>query len=445
MDNLRYENYLEILSCNKAYFDAYNATVSESSLFDDTKLYLLVFAPAIIGFVDWVLSDAVEKGKTRLYFLSRDGYQMYIVAKRLIAEKELPIKCKYLNVSRHSMRMPSFFIKPENAIDLICTGGIDVTPTKVLLRASLNYEECIEVLKEIGLESQKDIICNNRQLQTLKGKLLKSERLKEYIANNSKSTYDNAIGYLKQEGLFDDNEFSIVDSGWVGTLQRSIEELLQSVNTDAQVNGYYFGMYEYPSGVDRSRFCSYYFSAKSGLQKKIRFANSLFETIISSPEGMTLEYEKVEDGYVPVKNRNLNPNEEQIQRNLDALQVYLKNLNCNMQLNDLELTQNLFNLFMASPTMYEVECFGNNLFSDDVLDNSYKCVAANLSLKQIQDQHFIKKALIILGFNKATIFESAWIEGSAARLLTGTQLQNELKHIRRYKLFVHLRKEIKSI
>lgn len=100
---------------------------------------------------------------------------------------------------------------------------------------------------------------------------------------------------------------------------------------------------------------------------------------------------------------------------------------------------------MASPTQFEVGCYGNNLFSDDVLDNSYKCVADNLSLKQIQDQHFIRKLLIILGLKKATIFESAWLEGSAARVLIGDKLQNEFKHIRQYKLFVHLRKEIKNI
>lgn len=443
--NSRYDDYLNILSQNPTFFDAYNKTVLESTCLDDTKLYLLVFAPAIIGYVDWVLSDAIKKGKSRLYFLSRDGYQMYIVAKKLTAEKNLPIDCKYLNVSRHSMRMPSFYIKPESALDLICTGGIDVTPMKVLLRASLKYEECVEVLKEIGLESQKDVIFNNRQLQELKSKLSKSETLRSNIIKNAKSTYENALGYLRQEGLLDDNDFAIVDSGWVGTLQRSIEELLQSVNESASVDGYYFGMYEYPSNVARAKFSTYYFSAKSGIKKKIRFANSLFEAIISSSEGMTLGYEKQNNQILPVKNRNNNPNSESIERNINALELFLDNLDCHKLLSDINLTYDLFNLFMASPTQFEVGCYGNNLFSDDVLDNSYKCVADNLSLKQIQDQHFIRKLLIILGLKKATIFESAWLEGSAARVLIGDKLQNEFKHIRQYKLFVHLRKEIKNI
>ncbi len=74
----------------------------------------------------WVIDEAVKRGKNRIYFLSRDGYQMYIAAKKIIAYRKIDIKCKYLHVSRYSMKIPTYHMNIDKSIDSICTGGMQV-------------------------------------------------------------------------------------------------------------------------------------------------------------------------------------------------------------------------------------------------------------------------------------------------------------------------------
>lgn len=460
----RYDEYLAVLDKSRVYRKAFDKTCEAFFLKNgkqmkiENKLYLMVFAPTLVEFVNWVINQAIQDGKDRLYFLSRDGYQMYLIAKRLIEIKKVSIDCRYLHVSRYSMRIPGYHLNIEKSIDSICVGGIDVTLLKILKRGGLTEDECKKIIKELHLETEQNKILNYRQVMRLKEQLRTSKNLKTYIKIHSIEAYDSARGYLKQEGLCRDNKFAIVDSGWIGTLQCSIETLLQSVNPEIKVDGYYFGMYEYPPDADTNRFHAYYFSARKGINRKACFSNSLFETIVSADEGMTTGYEKKENKYIPVFHEKRNPNAEQMKRNVEALEIYLQELKslddiCQSEKCSQELAEQLLTKFMSNPTMLEYECYGKNLFSDDVLEGCYKEVAAYLTWEQIKNQRFLNKLLIISGIKKEIIYESAWLEGSAVRAVDDGEfadatkkekiLLSEFKHIRAYKRLVFLRKQMK--
>ncbi len=66
------------------------------------------------------------------------------------------------------------------------------------------------------------------------------------IYTHSRDAYANALGYLKQEGLLDSVRYAVVDSGWVGTIQKSIRTLLAQERPEIHIQGYYFGLYELP-------------------------------------------------------------------------------------------------------------------------------------------------------------------------------------------------------
>ena len=57
----------------------------------------------------------------------------------------------------------------------------------------------------------------------LKDRLKKIPLLFHYIDRHSKEAYGTAIGYLTQEGLLEPVSYALVDSGWIGTIQQSIE------------------------------------------------------------------------------------------------------------------------------------------------------------------------------------------------------------------------------
>lgn len=421
----------------------------------DSVLYLVAIAPALVAYVNWVLMDAEKNQKNRLYFLSRDGYQMYLIAKRIVELKEMDIECRYLHVSRYSMRIPGYHLDLNAAIDSICVGGIDVTAKKILKRGALTESECEAVLTELGLQESQNNILNYSQVMQLKEKLVSSDLLKQYVEAHSKERYEAAIGYLKQEGLCRDDKYAIVDSGWIGTLQCSIEKLVQSVSPELHVQGYYYGMYEVPKGTSFEQFKSYYFSGTRGSRRKSKFSNSLFETIVSSTEGMTVGYEWSEGEYRHIENDEKNPNAMQMQRNISMLEAFLKNLQ-NAYLKEIlskkleRIAEKNIKLFMASPTPLEVKAYGYNRFSDDVIDGNFKEVAANLSWEQIKNQRLLRKLLIIKGIRKQTIYESAWIEGSVMRATIAEEQMPEIKalreyqHIRLYKRIIFIKKQIQT-
>lgn len=438
-DGDRLQQYRHILA-NSPLYDAIARVQADDKPETDVSLYLYAMVPALVEFVNWVLDKAADSGKKRLYFLSRDGYQMYLIALRLAELRQLHIECRYLHVSRCSMRLPQYHLDLDKSIDRICTGGIDVTLERILQRAALSPEEASEVIKSIGWQDRKQDILNYRQIQRLKQILRTRTGILRYVEKHSLREYENAMRYLEQEGLLSDIPYAIVDSGWVGTLQESIQALVQSRRPELRIEGCYFGLYELPKGTDAGSYHAWYFSQSSGLKRKAGFSNSLFETICSADEGMTICYREKQGRFLPVKDSAGNPNRQQMERNLAALKDFLAALDPFKRYEDgIRLAEKLFTLFMARPSGTEVLAYGDSLFSDDVLEGNRKKAAAELTEKEIRDQRFLSRLLIAAGIRKVTIHESAWVEGSIVRC--GKHVRRNLAHARLYKYLVFARKQ----
>ena len=423
--------------------------------YENAGLYLMTFTPILFSFVNFVIEDANKKGLERLYFLSRDGYQMYLIAKWIVKVLGLEIECRYLKVSRYSMRVPGYHIDIDEAIESLCTSGIDVTLEKILKRGALTEKECAEVESELGLSAKKNKKLRYAEVVAYKEILKKSETLRKYIRSHSKETYDPAFAYLKQEGLFESN-YAIVDSGWVGTLQLSIERLLRSKGADIYVTGYYFGMYDYPDEIKgdkayKDRFNTFFFSPTKGLWRKRIFSNSLFEAVVTAPSGMVTGYETTEDGAVKVIEHTLDPSAVlTVSENTEALEYLLERLSVVPNVSKKDVRKIIY-MLMSNPTETELKFFGSLEFSDDLNDTGRNVVAAEMSAAELKSQRFLPRLLTVKGLIKRELKESAWIEGSAVR----TELvdrnsrkcfkaERELRHIRFCKYLTFLRKQIKN-
>ena len=123
----RLRAYARLLREDSPCGRAVRQTERAARLSVDTRLYLYGFVPAIMEFAGWVLEEAVRSGRKRLYFLSRDGYQIYLAACKLVELRKLPVECRYLDVSRYAMRVPAYHLDMEGCLDRICSGGMEVT------------------------------------------------------------------------------------------------------------------------------------------------------------------------------------------------------------------------------------------------------------------------------------------------------------------------------
>lgn len=440
----RLKNYRAILQKSQAHSVALDNCRKRSaktwSEYDE--IFLHVFAPVLTEYVEWILQEAVQAGKRRLYFLARDGWLMYLAAEKLAESKNLPLEVRYLKVSRYALRTAEYYLLGDGCLDTVCVGGIDITFQKLMKRAALTEEEAKQIAELTGYEKRYQTILNYTEIQKLKTELKQIKPFFDYVKEHSAACYNNAVGYLKQEGLLSNIPYGIVDSGWVGTTQMSLENLLSSVlGKRKTVEGYYFGLYELPKAANPAQYHSFYIIPGKSLKRKARFSICLFETICSSPAGMTLGYQKQDGQYISVESERRNPNAAFMERNKEALLTYIMAYETEpvrrLKHSDIE---KLLKACMGTPTEEEAEQLGALLFCDDVLELQIQKVAADWSSEEIRKQSFLNKLLNKVNLKKEELHESGWPEGSIT--ISGGNIRANLRQERLYKYFMYIRKAI---
>lgn len=408
-----------------------------------------VLGPTINGFVLWVLREAIASGKKRLYFMARDGYFMYRVAKDICEAMQLPIECRYLKCSRYAIRIPLFGEYPDEAMEYICRHSIDVNMTKILKRAGLDDKERQKVLASFQIDYGAEDVIPYAELSKVKEMLTRSKIFQKYMKANSVKALPNLLGYIEQEGLLDNVSMAIVDSGWTGTMQKNLDLVIQLAGGKREVEGYYWGLYEVPAGCDRSKWHCYYFSPEGDIKEKVYFSNCLFEAIITAPHGMALGYEQADDRYLVIQDSISEERQEFVKGTSRYLKYYICQLTkklSNMQLEqidvegDRKVIAELLKLFMGRPVKAEVELYGNILFSDDVLEDHMQTVAGKLSDEELKDNHLLNKVFTLLGGKNKAIKESAWYEGSAVK--NGNNVRWHLHQYAAYKYVLYFKKRL---
>ena len=429
--------------------------ISEAAVSD--MVFLHVFAPAMVSYVEWVLAEAAASGKKRLYFLARDGWMMYQAAQILADFRHAGTELKYLRVSRYSLRRAEYHLLKEKCLDSICTGGIDVTFEKLMKRAALTEEEGRRVAELAGYADRYQQPLNYRQLHKLSARLGKLKPFLEYIQVHSAVCYEDTVGYLRQEGLMDEIPYAFVDSGWIGTLQMSLQHLIaDACKVDRKMEGYYFGIYEIPKSADRNQYHGFFFTPAKGIFTKIGFSNCLFEAVFSAPEGMTMGYAYADGRYVPVESQIKNPNAEALLRHAGLLREYLHAYTHRAYRNTCPcgpgglgfarakggraVAKKLLLKMMGTPTAAEARVFGSRKFCDDILELTMQPVAVKWTDGELRKQRFFNKLLSKSGLREGGLKESAWPEGSIT--MAQGNVRKNLRQERFYKFLMYIRKAI---
>ena len=103
-----------------------------------------------------------------------------------------------------------------------------MTLRKVLHRAALTEEEIVRTAEGMGLSGELDRILSYQEVQRLIPRLEKAPGFLELLYQHSREAYRDTMGYLKQEGLLDPVPCAVVDSGWTGTVQQTLDLLRES-------------------------------------------------------------------------------------------------------------------------------------------------------------------------------------------------------------------------
>ena len=433
------ERYLPILRSNPRILRA--AAGADIPSGDPVALVSTqVLGPALGGFTQWLLSEAIEEGKKRLYFLARDGYFLYRAARIFCTRFQLPLECRYLCCSRYSLRLPLFHLNTGDALAYVCRGGIGVTPKKILRRAGLTDDEQAAVLEALALPWSPNAVIPHLKLPEIQEQLAACSLFLDAMNRHSRQAAPGMEGYLRQEGLLEENiPDGIVDSGWTGSMQKSLGDALAHMGRTRRLEGYYWGLYELPAAVERDAYHSYYFSPEGNLKEKVHFNNCLFEAVYTAPHGMTLGYRDIGTAFVPLYGEISAARKVFVEQTGDCLMHYIRQLAKEEWrpadfAADRSVLYRLFKAFMGYPSRPEADVFGSLPFSDDVLEGRERPIAAPLSKEELRANHVLPKLLAMTGIRRTPVRESAWYEGSAVRNGADTG-----RHLRQHVLYQYLR------
>lgn len=354
-------------------------------------------APVLYSYVQWILTEAHERNINTLYFLARDGYVLKTIAELICEKENLKIECKYLYCSRKSLRIPTYAFIGEEAWDLIFLGGYAVTLASFFERVDLPQEEWDKVIEESGIDVKTDRhkILGDSEINEYRVKLCGNPRFKNYVSSKAEAEYPYAIAYFRQEGLFDQETVAIVDSGWTGSMQRSLRQLLSSDGWNGNLVGFYFGMYVQPKPEDGD-YLTYYFSKRTGKLNKVLFCNNLFECFLSAPHGMTTGYRnRLESNLIePVCNNSDNKDQQRmIDNQIDGIISGVNYLLEEEWKYTKAMCQKILRSVMAHPTWQTVQTYGRFLFCDDITEKYKMVLVSECQVIELRNELLTKRLL----------------------------------------------------
>ncbi len=408
-----------------------------------------VLAPVLAGFVLWLLKEAVKNKKERLYFLSRDGYLMYRMTQLFCEKMRLPIECRYLSCSRYAVRIPIFFLNQEEGLDYICRDGLFVSIERILRRAGLTKQERQKVIRQVKLPGSSEEPISRRELEKVRKKLYGCPYFLNTVKKHSREAMKGLAGYLRQEGLLDEVSDALVDSGWVGSMQKTLQEALKYLGRERELEGYYFGLYDLPDGMKRDTYHCYYFHPYGGLREKVFFNNCLFEAVFTAPHGMTLGYRREGEVYVPCYGTMGEERRQFVRQTEEWMMEYGEVLAKEMtkkRLLSLQISKErktarkLLYLFMTTPSGEEARIYGQLSFSDDVLEEEGQPIAPRMTQRELRANHILPKLCRMAALKTPTVVKSVWYEGSA--VLGRKHIK---RHIRQHLLWQAVRFAVKAM
>lgn len=427
----------------------YVQTLDRSRMEKVEKCAREVLAPSVVEFAKWILRSAGEKHFRRIYFLARDGYPVYEAARILAQGTDPPVDCRYLVCSRYSLRIPAFYyMERSRAAEQICRGGVDVTLRKILRRGGLTGTEIERAGQAAGFDGRLDRLIPYSRLPEIRSRLLRTELFWSYVSAHAARACRSTLPYLAQEGLFDPVRYALADSGWTGSMQLTLQNLLEHAGFRGRLEGFYYGLYQIPEEAYLRDYHAYYFSPSGKIKRKVYFSNSLFECICSEPAGMCTGYARKDSRVVPVREKKQEYNAQILEIVAEAVKERairekkgLPEALHDWHLPDPGTAQKKLARLMAEPTRQEAAIFGSMSFSDDVL-NAGQRLASPLNPGQIRENSFWNRSLTMAGLKNGTIRESAWMEGSI--LLGSRHVKRDLLQNRLYKYALEYRRQIRE-
>lgn len=190
-----------------------------------------VGGPLYMGLLRYIRDFAAREHK-KIYFLARDGYNLYHLFRQLGYEN-----VEYLYTSRRALLLADITHMNERDIRSLPPYTFGQTVGEILDYLGIDRQK-IAHLQETGLESFDAVIRTEEDRKAFK-KLYTLD--KAVFLERCRTERENALAYFNSIGFLDEDAICF-DCGWQGSSQELIEQFKKAVGSTAKHHFIYFGI-----------------------------------------------------------------------------------------------------------------------------------------------------------------------------------------------------------
>ncbi len=259
----------------------------------------------IVGsFLIWLIERSRVNDIDTLYFCSRDGHVLLRAWKALGLGDTSGIDAKYLPVSRKVLVLSAGYLNSTDTkldnelVQFLSKPESGLTVNSALKRAGL--DECKKLVRTLKFKfNSLETPLGEEQIQPFMA-CLKENANEVYSA--LATIHDSTRMFLKQEGLFSSKRNAIVDLGWHGNLQKSLQRIIAEESKDTFLAGFYYGLWpaasgtRYQAGLMESCFGSDFLWHDE--QAALSASVAIIEELHGAPHGSVEGYVSQESGQV---------------------------------------------------------------------------------------------------------------------------------------------------
>lgn len=347
-----------------------------------------VAGPLLHGFVSWCIQEAQRRGIQRLYFLSRSGQVMARVAAAANRTYAASVDCRYLYSSRLGYVTAAAAENPAQLRELAAPTalhhsiaqtltilGLDAATGRALIPADLgeDWHRNLPLAQRARLA---DLLLSTANLPQVQARLRHRAEL--------------ARAYLATEGVDAGAPIAVVDTGWFGSTQRALEQLLGSPGAPAPLTGFYLGTVEQTPHPPAGEMLGYTNSFSRLSLRRDTSHLVLLELLTQADHGPLVGFTRDETGRVVPELDPAGPaRPDEIRRFQDAVMSFVHeymNAAPEAGAGDAAWARaaiRLYRSFHDHPSRPEVEVFGRMPHADQLKEGDFAQLAPELSLARV--------------------------------------------------------------
>lgn len=249
-------------------------------------------------YVWWIVSQSVQKGIKRLYFIARDAYLLKAMADDMIERHHLPLETHYLYGSRKTWRVGALsesfwdisllfhWSSPDKLASLQGIARVLETAAEELLPfLPESYRRCVnvETMEQLRFYTQWEIRQLAKYWDTCSG-------LRQFLSEQCREKRELAVSYLRQEIDVTDENFAFVELIGSGCTQVALSKLMGEL-TEAPVHTFFYHLDDWLE-TDQCKFFCYMPAAMP--------QSGLMELLYTAPHGHTVGYRCKGHKMIPV-------------------------------------------------------------------------------------------------------------------------------------------------